>query len=274
MADQQTVLVEENDGVVTITLNRPEKHNAYTPQMMNRVFDEIHAADLRDDVGCIVLRGEGPSFSSGADLDADIGQGDDPAYQNDYERSLRADIRSLARGEGNPSELWGLQTPVVAQIQGYCLAGALDLVTSCDFIVAADDAKIGYPIVKTIASPPTHMFTYLIGTQWTRYLLYTGNLIDGKKAVEIGLALLSVPGAELDRTVRELAAQIASTPKDLLAIHKSVCERALDLMGRTTMRQVAIEADAMAHKTPMMKTFYEVGKRHGFKAAYDQLRQG
>jgi enoyl-CoA hydratase len=274
MEDRNTVLVDDRDGVVTITLNRPEKHNAYTQAMMGRVFEEIHAADLRDDVGCIVLRGSGRSFSSGADLDADIGQGNDPAYQNDYERSLRADIRSLARGEGDTSELWALQTPVIAQVHGYCLAGALDLVTSCDFIVAAEDAQIGYPIVKTIASPPTHMFTYLIGTQWTRYLLYTGNLIDGRKAAEIGLALFAVPGADLDDAARRLALDVASTPKDLLAIHKSVCEKALDLMGRAMMLRVAIEADAMAHKTPLMKTFYEVGKRDGYKAAYDRLREG
>jgi enoyl-CoA hydratase/carnithine racemase len=272
METQDTVLTERRDRITTITLNRPEKHNAYTAEMMGRVFEEIRAADANDEVGCIVVRGAGPSFSSGFDLDADIGRMSDPNYKNDYERSLMADVRSLsARGEGDPAALWELQTPVIAQLHGYCLAGALDFATSCDFIVAADDAKIGYPIVKTIASPPSHMFTYLMGTQWTRYLLYTGNLIDGKKAAEIGLALLSVPVGELDGAVQKLASDVASTPTDLLAVHKSVCEKALDLMGRPLMRRLAIEADAMAHKSPTMKQFYEVGKQKGYKAAYDHL---
>lgn len=266
------VLVEQDDRVVTITFNRPEKHNAYTGEMMQRIYEHIQAADGRDDVGCVIVRGAGPSFSSGFDLDADIGRMSDPDYKNDYERTLRADIRSLSRGsEGDPAALWALQTPVIAQVHGYCLAGALDFATSCDFIVTSDDAKIGYPIVKTIASPPTHMFTYLMGTQWTRYLLYTGNLIDGKKAAEIGLALFSAPPDHLDHAVRHLASNIASTPNDLLAIHKSVCEKALDLMGRPLMKRLAIEADAMAHKSPTMKTFYEVGKNRGYKATYEYL---
>jgi enoyl-CoA hydratase len=249
MEPQETVLVECQDRITTITLNRPEKHNTYTGEMMRRIFDEIHFADANDEVGCIVVRGAGPSFSLGFDLDGALS----------------------ARGEGDPAALRELQAPVIAQLHGYCVAGALDFATSCDFLVVADDAKIRYPIVKTIASPPTHMFTYLMGTQWTRYLLYTGNLIDGKRAAEVGLVLFSVPVGELEGAVRRLASDVASTPMDLLAILKSVSEKALDLMGRPLVKRLAIEADFMAHRSPKMKEFYEVGKQKGYEAAYDHL---
>lgn len=271
MADTDEILVTFDERVITLTFNRPDRHNAYSAAMTARLHQEIRDADARDDVGCIVIRGAGPSFSSGADLVEDVGRSNDPSYQNDYERTLRKDISMLSRGEANVEALGSLQTPIIAQVQGYCIAGALDLATNCDLVVVAEDAKLGYPITRNIASPPTHMFTYLMGTQWTRYLLYTGNYIDGRLAAQIGLALMAVPEAELDDTVVTLSRRIASVPKDLLAIHKSICGKALDAMGRPLLQQLAREADAMAHKTPMMKTFYEVGQREGFKAAYAKL---
>src|ERR1700722_2688075 len=99
MTDADTILVDRSDRVVTLTFNRPERHNAYTAEMTSRLYAEIRTADGRDDVGCIVIRGAGPSFSSGADLVQDIGRGNDPSYQNDYERSLRTDLYMLSRGE-------------------------------------------------------------------------------------------------------------------------------------------------------------------------------
>jgi enoyl-CoA hydratase len=271
MADNDDLLVAFDEHVVTLTFNRPDRHNAYTAAMTTRLHDEIRQADARDDVGCIVIKGAGPSFSSGADLVEDVGRSNDPSYQNDYERSLRADIQMLSRGEASSEALGGLQTPIIAQVHGYCIAGALDLATNCDLVVVAQDAKLGYPITRNIASPPTHMFTYLMGTQWARYLLYTGNFIEGTLAAQIGLALMAVPEAALEETVVELSRRIASVPKYLLAIHKSICRKALDAMGRPLLQQLAREADAMAHKTPTMKTFYDVGKREGFKAAYAKL---
>jgi len=271
MAATDTLLVDEQDRVVTLTFNRPERHNATTREMRERLFAEIRAADARQDVGCIVIRGNGPSFSSGADLVEDIGRGRDPDYQNDYERPLQTDIRMLTAGEGVYETLAELQTPIIAQVHGFCIAGALDLATSCDLLIAAEDAQLGYPITRNIASPPTHMFTYLMGTQWTRYLLFTGDYLDGKTAAEVGLALLAVPAAQLDETVGRIARRIASVPKDLLAIHKSICVKALDAMGRPLVQRLAREADAMAHKTPVMQRFYEIGLARGFKEAYAAL---
>jgi enoyl-CoA hydratase len=271
--EDTTLLVDFADRILTITFNRADRHNAYTTEMTARLHAEIRAADARDDVSCIVIRGNGPSFSSGADLTEDVGRSNDQDYQNDYERSLRADLYMLNRGEANAEALGSLQTPIIAQVHGYCIAGALDLATNCDLIIVAEDAKLGYPITRNIASPPTHMFTYLMGTQWTRYLLYTGDYIEGKLAAEIGLALMAVPADELNETVERIARRIASVPKDLLAIHKSISGKALDAMGRHLVQRMAREADAMAHKTPIMKQFYEVGKRDGFKAAYASLEQ-
>jgi enoyl-CoA hydratase len=272
--EQDTILVSEDDRVLTVTLNRPEKHNATTLAMSERMYAEIRAADERQDVGCIVIKGAGPSFSSGADMVEDVERGQDPKLHSDYDRPLDIELRRISRSaEGSSGSLISLLTPIIAQVHGYCLAGALDVASNCDLIVAAEDAQIGYPITRNIASPPTHMFTYLMGTQWTRYMFYTGNLIDGKKAAEVGLALLAVPREELDSVVSELAHRIASVPKDLLVLHKMICNKALDLMGRPTLQLLARETDMLAHKTPSMKAFHEAARQGGFKAGYDSLEK-
>jgi enoyl-CoA hydratase len=147
------------------------------------------------------------------------------------------------------------------------------LVTHCDLIVAARDAQFGYPIVRNMASPPSHMFSYLMGVQWTKDLLLTGDLIDGETAAKAGLVLWAVPPEELNSRVSALAHRIATVPPELLAINKSICEKALDAMGRLMVENLALEADAMAHKTPTMKQFFEVGKRHGFKAGLEAVNR-
>lgn len=267
MAADDKVLVDVGQRVMRITLNQPEKHNAFTSDMRLRMLEAINEGDERDDVGCIVLRGAGRSFCSGFDFSDERGLSDDTSYLNDYDRTIQADIRSLNGNSAFGPAFWYSQTPVIAQVQGYCLAAGLEFACNCDFIIASEDAKFGYPIVRTIATPPSHMFTYLLGTQWTRYLLYTGDLIDGRTAARIGLALDAVPQEQLEERTRALADRIASVPLELLAIHKSMCEKALDLMGRPMLQRLATEADAMAHKTPAMKAFFEAGRAGGgFKA--------
>lgn len=263
MSDRADVLIAVENRVMTLTLNQPEKHNAYTHAMKDALFRAIADGDEREDVGCIVLRGAGRSFCSGFDLTDEQGLKNDPSWKNDYDRSLQADVRALHHSSAFGPSFWYSQTPVIAQVSGYCLAAGLEIACNCDLIVASDDAKFGYPITRTIASPPSHMFTYLMGTQWARYLLYTGDSIDGQTAAAIGLALWSVPPEDLEPTARALAERIASVPAELLAIHKSICEKALDLMGRPMLQHLAIEADAMAHKTPTMKAFFEAGSTPG-----------
>ncbi len=272
MAADPKIVVSRAERVLTILIDRAEKLNALTSGMRTALFDAVREADESDEVGCIVIKGAGSSFCAGADLAADVTPRD--GYLNDYDRSIRHDIRSLRRGEGYGSAVfWYSQTPIIAQVQGYCVAAGLEMAMHCDFIVAAEDAKFGYPIVRNIASPPSHMFTYLMGPQWTKYMLYTGDYLDGATAAAAGLALWAVPAGELDERVSALAHRIATVPPDLLAINKAICEKALDAMGRQLMQTLAIEADAMAHKTPVMKKFYEIGKAEGFKAALEAINR-
>ena len=168
MAADDSIVVSYDDRVMTILLNRPEKLNAYAAEMRPRLIEAVREGDESDDVGCIVIKGAGRAFCTGSDLSADVKPGH-KHYENAYDASIKDDIRSLQKGEGSGSAVFfGSQTPIIAQVHGWCLAGGLEIAMKCDFIVCSDDAKFGYPIVRNMASPPSHMFTYLMGTQWTR----------------------------------------------------------------------------------------------------------
>jgi enoyl-CoA hydratase len=271
--EDDSIIISHDDRVMTILMNRPHKLNAYSGDMKPRLIEAIREGDESDRVGCMIIKGAGTSFSSGSDLSADV-KPDSVTYQNTYETSIKDDIRRLRRNNASSAFFDSkLQTPIIAQVHGWCLAGGLEIAMKCDLIVAADDAKFGYPIVRNTASPPTHMFTYLMGTQWSRYLLYTGDHVDGRTAARIGLALLSVPLEELDERVNALAQRIATVPPELIAINKAICEQALDAMGRPLLQELALEADAIAHKTTVMKNFYEIGETDGYKAALEFINK-
>jgi enoyl-CoA hydratase len=136
-------------------------------------------------------------------------------------------------------------------------------------IVTTRDAQFGFPAVRSMGSPATHMWTYLVGPQWAKRLLLTGERIDGSTAERIGLAMLAVPSSELDDSVHKLATDIARVPYDLLAHNKSICNKAIELMGRSMLQELARESDAMAHKSPAAQEFEKIVKRAGLKAALE-----
>ena len=134
---------------------------------------------------------------------------------------------------------------------------------------AADAAEIGFPPVRSMGAPPTHMWTYMVGPQWAKWFLLTGESVNGKEAQEIGLVWKSVPREELDDTVEKLASQMAKIPWELLAANKSIVNKAMDLMGRHTLQQMAAEVDAVAHRAPIATEFNRISREQGIKAALD-----
>ena len=118
-----------------------------------------------------------------------------------------------------------------------------------------------------MGSPATHMWTYLVGPQWAKRMLLTGDMIDGRLAERIGLVMQSVPAGKLDEETHRLASNIALVPYDLQAQNKSICNKAIELMGRTVLQEMARESDAIGHKSPAAKEFARIAKEQGLKAA-------
>jgi enoyl-CoA hydratase len=257
------ILSEQRDGVLHLTLNRPEKRNALSEAIREELVDRVQAAGADPEIGAVVIKGAGPTFCAGADISPV------PGRASPYERSLQDDIASLRHFAGRWSVLWNLNKPVLAQVHGYCIGVGTDLALNCDIVIAAEDAQFGFPPVRAQGSPATHMWTYLVGPQWAKRLLLTGDLIDGKTAAQIGLVLKAVPAAQLEEEVTTLARRMALVPRDLQATNKGICNRALELMGRGLLQQLAAEADAIGHKSPAAREFAQVARDQGLRAALE-----
>jgi len=179
-------------------------------------------ADEDNRVHAVVLRAAGPDFSSGYDL-----QRYDQAVPDQVEhRRGRAkfddDAWHQERNQRLRMVLFDMHKPVIAQVHGRCLAGGTDLALLCDMVICADDALFGFPPARSQGSLPSHMWLYLMGPQWAKRLLLTGDSIRGKDAAQLGLALKAVPAEQLEAEVQELAARLAQIDPDLLSANKRI----------------------------------------------------
>ena len=261
------LLVESADGVVTLTLNRPDVRNAISGSLAAAVADAAEAAAGDESARVVVIRGAGSGFSAGYDLSAAYGGGNAGNGATRSERGVAADARRLAWITAHWQRVWHCPLPVVAQVHGHCLAGGTDLALHCDLVVVATDARIGYPPVRSLGVPPAHMWLYHLGPQWTKRLLYTGDTITGRLAAEIGFALTAVDPAELDATVAALARRIAASGREMLMANKAVVNHGVELMGRSELQTMARLRDAVAHQAPEARAFADLVAAEGLKAA-------
>jgi enoyl-CoA hydratase len=261
----ETILYETDGGKARITLNRPEKLNAISWQMQQELQKALFDADRDPAVHVAIIRGAGRAFSAGYDISPPPGELTHAAGHHSMER----DVWMLERAQDMRMPIFDMHKPVIAQVHGYCLAGGTDLALLCDMVIAAEDARFGYPPVRALGSPVNHMWTYLVGPQWAKRMLLTGDTITGAEAERIGLVLKAVPEAELEAEVEDLADRIALIDVDLLAANKRIVNMAMELMGARTMQRMAAERDAIARQAPVVTEFYQMAKEKGLKAALE-----
>ncbi|WP_280155416.1 crotonase/enoyl-CoA hydratase family protein [Piscinibacter sp. XHJ-5] len=271
LASTECIRFDVADRVAHITLHRPDKRNTLTPQTLAELHAALLEADDRTDVNAIVLAGAGKDFCAGYDLaGAYAGQGmsEGPTYRS-VNGTLDDDAWQLEQTQKQTIAMFDMHKPVIARVQGNCLAGGTDLALMCDMVIAADDARIGFPAARANGTPPQNMFVYHVGPQWAKRLLMTGDWISGTDAARIGLVMDSVPADELDAKVAELARRVAAVDAELLAAHKRVVNLALELSGARTMQRLGAELDARAHlsRGPRRTQFRADMAEHGLKTA-------
>jgi enoyl-CoA hydratase len=262
-SESPTVLVERIGAVCRLTLNRGDRHNPLTPRCIRELLGAVAAAEADPDIRVAVIRGAGRSFSSGYGiLPDDLEPGDAVAGTG-----IEGDVAAMLGLAAGWSRVWDCTIPVIAQVHGNCLAGGTDLALHCDIVVAADDARIGFPPVRSMGVPPTNMWLYHLGPQWTKRLLFTGDTVTGEQAASIGLVQEAVPATELDRVTLELATRIALVGRDLLAANKRVVNQGVELMGRSQLQRFAALNDAVAHRSPDARAFTARAGEVGLKQA-------
>jgi enoyl-CoA hydratase/carnithine racemase len=262
----ETLLIDQVDRVVRITLNSPKRRNAISPVMRDELIRAVEACAQDAGVNVVIIRGAGPSFCAGYDVSLPPTGGAENRSPQDVSVPRRA-IETIAMARGW-SRIWNAPIPVIAQIHGHCLAGGTDLALHCDLVITAGDATIGFPALRMGGTPPTNMWLYNIGPQWAKRLLFTGDTFTGRLAAKIGFALEAVPAEELDARVMTLASRIAAMGRDIVAINKFVINMGLDLMGRATLQEFSAPMDSIANQAPEMKAFAARVKEIGLAAAF------
>ncbi len=280
LKNPECLTFEVRDQIAWITLNRPDKRNALSIQLLYEIRDAMKEADDRTEVRCIVLSGNGKDFCAGADIAGGpvntVSAGYDPSLYRSRDdgyggqHSFEDDVWLCAESSKPRIGIHDIHKPVIAKIHGNCLAAGSDLALNCDLLIASTDARIGFPATRAIGSPANHMWLYYVGPQWAKRMLMTGDVLSGADAAKIGLVLDAYPPDELDYEVEMLAKRLCLMPSDLMATHKRIVNLGLELMGWHTMQQLAVENDARAHMSSAYAHFFDTARDKGFKEALNE----
>jgi enoyl-CoA hydratase len=259
-----TILYETRDRKAYITLNRPERLNAITFELARELAAEVERANEDPGVHVIVLQGAGRAFCSGYDLKeyAEDGVG----TQGDLWDPIK-DYRMMKRNTDDYFSLWRSLKPTIAKVHGFAVAGGSDIALSCDLVIMADDARIGYMPARVWGCPTTAMWVYRLGAERAKRMLLTGDTIDGRTAAEWGLVLEAVPACELDARVEMLADRIAGVPINQLVMQKLMINQAYDNMGLHGTQILATLFDGITRHSPEGRWFQEFATTHGFHEA-------
>ncbi len=242
------------EHVCRLTLNRPDKRNALSHRLRGELFAALHAADADNNVRVIVICGAGESFCAGYDLAQDRNE-DHPWPISPADGAW---ARHVLHGW---FEMMDLSKPIIAQVHGYCLAGGTELATACDLVYVADDAKIGYPPVRSMSSPDMAWHVWLMGMRRAMEAMLTGDSMSGAESVDAGFANRSFPLSELETNVLAIATRVAKVPPDLQAINKRVVHRAMEAMGMRDGMRATADLNALGfHQRSSREYFAEFAK--------------
>ncbi|MBS7616821.1 enoyl-CoA hydratase/isomerase family protein [Candidatus Bathyarchaeota archaeon] len=211
------IIYEKNEGVATITLNRPEALNAFSEEVINEVIRALEDVKADENIRVVVLTGAGEkAFSAGADIKAMKGM-----------NALKA--RKLSQtGEKLCVALENLEKPVIAAINGYALGGGLEVAMACDLRIASENARMGQTEINIGLIPGwggTQRLTRLIGMTKAKELVFTGKIIDAKTAEQLGLVNMVVPQDKFRETVQQFAVELAQKAPVAIKVAKALINK-------------------------------------------------
>lgn len=271
MPSYETVTIEQDSRsprVARLLLNRPERLNAINERMPSDIRAAVEWAEANDDVHVIVVEGAGKGFCGGYDLAGYAEQVvDHPCQQESYPWDPMVDYAVMKRFTEDFMSLWRCSKPTIAKVHGYAVAGGSDIALSCDLLIMAENAKIGYMPTRVWGCPTTAMWTFRLGFARAKQLMFTGDVIDGVTAGQWGLANEVVPEDQLEAATMKLAERIAAVPKSHLAMHKLVVNQVMLTMGLEQTQMLATLFDGITRHNPEGLWFRRYAQVEGFKAA-------
>lgn len=260
--EYENIIYEVSGRIARIILNRPEKMNALSHALRGELFHALRVAESDPAVSVIVIKGNGRSFSSGYDLAGGMN-----APLPDVGPLLPGPAQWPRHLNAGYFMIWDLTKVVIAQAHGHCLAGGSELASYCDLFVVADDALIGYPPVRDMSPPDNCWFPWHLPMRKAKEMIFTGDPLTGKQAVEYGLANYSVPADELDEFTTRMAERVALVPPTLLALSKRQINRTYEIMG--IRNALSAGNDIMGLHT-QTTPFIEKLRTEGLRSALDE----
>lgn len=233
--DYQDIIYTKENGIATITLNRPDKMNAFTPEMMDSMYRAVDDARKDDEIKVLVLTGTGRAFCSGADVKAMAQRlrQPDQGQERKIPEAERVSLYLLFQK---------CEKPVIAAVNGVAVGGGLDLACACDIRIASDRARFAELFIRRGMIPAaggTYFLPRLVGIDKALELIWTGDMVDAKEALRIGLVTMVVPHDELEHATLDLAEKLAKGPSRAIQMSKRVVYEGLDMDLETTLKHVA-----------------------------------
>ncbi len=225
MADyaKDRVLYELSDkGIASITLNEPEKSNPIDTEICSSIINILSKTEGDKQVKVMVLKGVGPHFSAGGDLKTIKQFLNSPPYE--VQKILAESLAVILK-------LYSFKKPTIAQLHGTAMGGGCALALACDFVVAADNANLGFVFVDLGIVPDLgtmYLLPKLVGLRKAKELCYLGKIIPASAAFEMGMINRTVPESELVESVHKLALQLAGKPLNAIVSMKEIMQQGLD----------------------------------------------
>ena len=283
MAEYENVLMDRagtDDRVGIITLNRPEKLNALSQELLYDFDGALHDMEADHTIRVIVVKGAGRAFSAGYDLTPSQKTGADAVVRrhrgvDDKGRRLLMGIRTgMQQITDIHMYFWNMAKVTIAQVHGYAVAGGCEMAMMADLVVAADDAQLGHPGLRGLGTSRTGVIWPLaIGMRKAKELYYTGENVTGTEAEEIGMINYAWPKEELEDRTLAFADRLATMSADHLAILKVNMNRFYENMGIYSSVRSSTDLDAAGQFTEFSYDWQEKMREEGLKDAL-QWRDG
>jgi enoyl-CoA hydratase len=287
MSEPPAVLYEVADRIARITLDRPERGNGITLDLVRQLAECVERADLDPDVRVLLLAGNGPGFCGGYDLVESAEGGGRGVAASEAQPAASPLDPSVMAANHDPGGIWDpmvdyammsrnvrgfmslfhCDKPVVCKVHGFCVAGGTDMALCSDLLVIAADAKIGYPPARVWGSPTTALWAHRVGAQRAKRLLFTGDSLSGAEAVEWGLAIEAPPADRLEERTEALLERIAQMPLNQLMMMKLLVNQTVYAQGLHATQVLGTVFDGITRHTREGYAFQRRATEAGFREA-------
>ncbi len=280
------IAYERSGSIARLTLNRPQRGNGITRELLSELERSVEQADLDPQVHVLLLAGAGKGFCGGYDLvESAEGMGSLPDESplvpgSPLDPSVMAanhdpsgtwdpmvDYGMMSRNVRAFMSLFHCSKPVLCKVHGFCVAGGTDMALCSDLLLIAADAKIGYPPARVWGSPTTSMWAHRLGPQRAKRLLFTGDCLSGAEALDWGLAIEAPEPERLEERTEALAARIARVPVNQLQMMKLLVNQSLYAQGLHSTQILGTVFDGITRHTKEGYAFQALAAHEGFRSA-------